>query len=95
LFFFSIINFARTDLLDLAKTVENCNQIKTGLERIQKHGARFIYSTMLYLFLEFFSNFVITDEFTEKIKEICEKASAANALMPNSVKIQRNFFKYL
>jgi hypothetical protein len=34
---------------------------------------------------------MITNEFSEKMKEICEKMGALNALLPDGVNIQRNF----
>jgi hypothetical protein len=36
-----------------------------------------------------FSNFVITNEFADKMKEISEKMGALNALTPDGVNIRR------
>jgi hypothetical protein len=35
---------------------------------------------------------MVTNEFAEKMNEICEKMGALNALIPESVNIHRNFF---
>jgi hypothetical protein len=38
---------------------------------------------------------MVTNEFADKMKEICEKMATLNALIPDGVDIQRNFLIYL